>query len=276
MTPSTLATCPLVVGVNVDIETLDHANAGRAGLFGRYSYGRYGLREGIWRLLDAFGEQDVKATFFVPADDLARHPELVDAIQQGGHEIAVRGTVRGAAGSAETLDTLARDRETVQGLTGAAPKGWRALNGLVTQATLPALAHAGYLYDSSFQDDDVPYAMASDPAGGGAALVELPVFDYLSDAPFFSQRHTHARAAKAWAEEAHAQYVAGGYVNLTLHTRGDLGAVRLPQVHLLSAFLREMLARPGVRNYRADTLAQLWLDQHEAREAFPTAPVPQI
>src|SRR5690606_8808095 len=124
--------------------------------------------------------------------------------------------VRAQAGAPETLDQLARDREALARLTGAAPRGWRAANGLVAQAALPALAQAGYGYDSSAQDDDTPYVMAQD----GAALVELPVFDYLSDAKFYSQRHTHARVAKAWAEEADAQYCAGGYVNLTLHKIG--------------------------------------------------------
>lgn len=269
----TLQPCPVVVGVNVDVETLDHANAGQAGLFGRYSYGRYGVREGAWRMLDLFAELGIPATFFCAPDDLQRHPDLMRALLDGGHEIAVRGLVCAKPDAAETLDALARDREAVQRLTGSAPLGWRALNGLVTQATLPALARAGYRYDSSFQDDDVPYVMGDDSV---ATLVELPVFDYLTDAPFFAQRHTHQRAAKAWAEEADAQYCAGGYVNFTLHTRGDTGSGRLPQMRLVAEFLRNLQRRPGVGFHRAADLAALWSEAHAQREPWPHAPAPQI
>lgn len=267
-----LQPCPVVIGVNVDVETMDHANAGQAGLFGRYSYGRYGLREGVWRMLDLYAELGIPATFFCTPDDLQRHPDLTRALLDGGHEIAVRGMVQARAGDAETLDTLARDRESVQRLTGSAPAGWRALNGLVTEATLPALARAGYRYDSSFQDDDQPYVMAQN----GDELVELPVFDYLTDAPFFAQRHTHQRAAKAWAEEADAQYCAGGYVNLTLHTRGDIGSGRLPQMRLVAEFLRTLQNRPGVAFYRAADLARSWARAHPEREPYPSAPAPRV
>ena len=212
----TIAACPVMVGINVAIDAVDAANAGEAGLFGRYSYGRYGAREGIWHLLHALADNGAHATFFVIPEDLERHPRVLAAILDGGHELAVRGLVRERAGAPETLDRLAADRDALQRIAGVRPQGWRALNGIATAATLPALAAAGYAYDSSAQDDDNPYVMA---APGGAALVELPVFDYLTDSLFFAQRHSDARAAKAWREEADAQYCAGGYVNLTLHTR---------------------------------------------------------
>lgn len=53
-----IAPCPVTVSVNVDVESLDARNAGEAGLFGRYSYGRHGACEGLWRLLNVFREQD--------------------------------------------------------------------------------------------------------------------------------------------------------------------------------------------------------------------------
>ncbi|MBV7486871.1 polysaccharide deacetylase family protein [Bordetella sp. BOR01] len=271
-TDNQLAACPVVVGINVDVAAIDVQEAGSAGLFGRYSYGRYGARVGIWRLLDALAENEAKATFFVMPSEIGKHPHVLQAMLDGGHEVAVRGYVRARAGEPETLDQLGRDRETLQRLTGNAPRGWRAANGLVTQATLPALAALGYAYDSSAQDDDAPYVMGS----GGAVLVELPVFDYLTDAKFYTHRHTDVRVARAWAEEADAQYCAGGYVNLTLHTRGDVGSSRLPRVRMVADFLRDLAQRPGVAFYRAGDLAQAWRAAHSVVEPFPTMPKPQI
>lgn len=268
-----LALCPVVIGINVDIEAIDLANAGRAGLFGRYSYGRYGIREGVWRLLDAFAGLGVHATFFVTPGDLERHPELVKALCDGKHEIAVRGQVCASTTTEADHTSLAADREAIARLTGQAPVGWRAINGLVTPDTLPALAAAGYTYDSSFNDDDNPYVMAD---GQGKVLVQLPVCDYLSDITFYNHRHTHQRVFKAWAEEADAQYRAGGYVNLTLHTRGDVGTVRLPQIRMLVDFLRSLQSLPGVQFYRAADLAATCRAVCSEPEPFPFVPPPSV
>ncbi len=268
-----IAACPVMVGINVDIDVLDAANAGDAGLFGRYSYGRYGAREGVWNLLHALEDNGVKATFFAVPEDMDRHPRVLSAILDGGHELAVRGLVRRQAGEPECLDRLSADRDAITRIAGASPVGWRALNGLVTQSTLPALAAAGYRYDSSAQDDDTPYVMASPD---GVALVELPVFDYLTDSLFFAQRHSDARAAKAWREEADAQYCAGGYVNLTLHTRGDSGSGRPPRARRVGEFLRELGRRPGVAFYRAGDLAAAWRAAHPSSEPYPSMVAPEV
>lgn len=268
-----LERCPVMIGVNVDTESQDVLNAGKGGLFGRHSYGRYGAREGIWRLLDEFQQLEVPATFFVVPDDALRHLHIIEAILKQGHEIAVRGKVKAQTSGASSLESLAQDRDTLQKITGVQPAGWRAVNGLVTEQTLPALADLGYVYDSSALDDDVPYVMRG---SSGSRLVQLPMFDYLTDATFYTHRHTDARVRKAWAEEADAQYCAGGYINLTLHTRGDVGSSRLPRVQAVGDFIRTLGQRPGVAFYRATDLAHAWRDVFTSTEDFPVCRPPQI
>ncbi|HLT98490.1 MAG TPA: polysaccharide deacetylase family protein [Burkholderiaceae bacterium] len=270
---TTIVDCPIVIGVNVDAESLDVENAGKGGLFGRHSYGRYGMREGVWRLLDEFARNAVKATFFFTPDDALRHPHAVEAILKDGHEIALRGKVKTDPGGEPRLAWLEEERDALERATGTRPVGWRAINGLVTEATLPELARLGFLYDSSAQDDDQPYLMRNEE---GATLVELPVFTYLTDASFYTHRHTDVRVAKAWAEEADAQYCAGGYINLTLHTRGDVGSTRLPRVAVVGDFIRKMADRPGVAFYRATDLAEKWCHGQYPAEPFPTFRTPQV
>ena len=89
MSTTIFAGVPLVVSVNVDIETLDSERAGEAGLYGRYSYGRYGAREGFWRLSEVLKASAVKATFFLDPADARRNPEIVEAISADGHEIGL-------------------------------------------------------------------------------------------------------------------------------------------------------------------------------------------
>jgi peptidoglycan/xylan/chitin deacetylase (PgdA/CDA1 family) len=265
---SALAACPVVVTVNVDVEQYDNSIAGKAGLFGRYSYGRYGAREGIWRILEVLKVEGVKATFFVVPSDAERHPTLVEAILSGDHEVAAQDRVVDPEKPAEAgrLELLGRARDTLKRLAGPAPKGWRSGNGLVSPEMLPELARLGFLYDSSFQDDDRPYVMDD---GKGKRLVELPVFEYLMDATFYAGRHGQDRVRKAWFEEFAAMYEDGCYVNLTLHSRGDTGSARAVRARVVADFLNHVGKQPGVAFARADALAEAMLSAKGASEPFP-------
>lgn len=244
---------PLVVSVNVDIETLDAERAGPAGLYGRYSYGRYGAREGIWRLLDVFRTEAVRATFFVDPADAARHPEVIEAIAGGDHEIALYGRAMSRLGGYDEAGraALVEGRDALAGLTGKAPSGWRSTNGLVVRETLLDLARAGFSYESSALDDDWPYLMVQDDL----KLVELPVAEYLRDATFYAGHHTHERVRKVWREEFDAIRSEGGYVHLVLHTRGDHGSGRADRARVVAEFLDRARRAPGVVPMRCDEIA---------------------
>ncbi len=262
-----IADCPVVISVNIDTESLDAAAAGEAGLLGRYSYGRYGAREGLWRLLRVFRDLDVPATMFIEPGDAERHPELIEAIAGEGHELAVLGEAietsapRGPATRAE----LEKARDAFARLTGSPPAGWRSANGLLSPDALMALAELGYRYDSSFQDDDQPYLLDL----GGSIFGELPVFDYLTDATFYAPRHTPDRARKAWLEEIEGLHSAGGYVHLTLHARGDIGSARALRAYVVSEILMHVAARPGVAFYRAGELVARMVDSGLPTEQLP-------
>ncbi|MCE9641920.1 MAG: polysaccharide deacetylase family protein, partial [Betaproteobacteria bacterium] len=169
-------TCAVMVTVNFDAEAVDLHEAKPENLYGKYSYGRYGMRAGVWRLLDVLRGQNIKATFFVPALDAENNPAAVAAIQKDGHEIGARGYAfedHSKLGAQEHA-TLERAHKALTKITGTAPVGWRAPFGLLTRDTFGHLADLGYLYDSSFQDDDYPYVV---DCAAGKQLVELPTFE---------------------------------------------------------------------------------------------------
>lgn len=267
-----LGHCPVLISVNVDVEWLDAARAGAGGVFGRYSYGRYGVREGIPRLLKLFSASGVLATFFINPEDAKRHYQVVEEITGAGHEIAILGEVKENERNEDQLELLEKDAQAMSELTGQRPLGWRAVDGLLYEKTALQLAELGFLYDSSAQDDDEPYVMQD----GALTLVELPVFDYLTDATFYANRHTDARVRKAWWEEAFALYQAGGYVNLTIHTRGDIGATRLPRIAMLESFINKVRKLPGTQFYRAADLAQAYQRSEVSKEKFPSFKKPTI
>ncbi|MFC7290317.1 polysaccharide deacetylase family protein [Hirschia litorea] len=51
----------------------------------------YGNRVGVYRLLEALAEANVKATFAINAEIAKRYPPLLTAIKEAGHEIAAHG-----------------------------------------------------------------------------------------------------------------------------------------------------------------------------------------
>jgi peptidoglycan/xylan/chitin deacetylase (PgdA/CDA1 family) len=263
------AQCVVLVTVNFDAESVDLTETREVNLYGRYSSGRYGMRAGLARLLEAFANTGTKATVFVPATDAQRHPEALDAVLKGGHEVGARGYAfedHGSLGEAE-FETLQRAHEALTAATGSAPVGWRAPRGLLSPATLGHLARLGYLYDASFEDDDWPYIVQAE---GGRRLVELPQFQPMQDATFYEPRHSHVRVLKTWKEEFDAMHAEGTLVTLTLHPRGDYGSGRAARARVVEDFLGYMAARPGTRFMTCRELATWWLaNQTGTLEGMP-------
>ena len=241
------------VSVHFDAEVFDLKSTTEDRLFGRFSYGRYGVRAGLPRLLALFERRRIAATWFVTAADAVRHADALRAIRDAGHEIASRGpdlTPLPALGDKER-DAILRGRDALAKVTGAAPRGFRAPERELSSQTLRHLAEAGFAYDSSFQDDDFPYVFAP----GGAKLVELPTSHALDDALPLSARHTHARVMKIWREEFDALHREGCLVPLTIHLRGDVGLTRAARIAALERLLEHMAAQPGVRFMTGEALA---------------------
>lgn len=258
-------TCGVVVTVNLDAESVDMREAGADNLYGRFLYGRYGMRAGVWRLLDALRAQGVKATFFVPALDAENHPQVIEAILKDGHEIAARGFAfedHSKLGADERA-TLERAHEALKKTAGTSPVGWRAPFGLLSHDTLGHLAELGYLYDSSFQDDDYPYVVR---VASGKEIVELPSFQFLDDSTLYNPRHSHIRLLKIWKEEFAAMYGEGCFVNLTLHPRGDYGSGRAARAQAVDEFLTHVGRHPGSHFTTCREMAAWWKEAHPGAE----------
>jgi peptidoglycan/xylan/chitin deacetylase (PgdA/CDA1 family) len=263
------AQCVVLVTVNFDAESVDLTETREENLYGRYSYGRYGMRAGLARLLDAFANTGTRATVFVPATDAQRHPAAVDAVLKADHEIGARGYAfedHGSLCEAE-FETLQRAHDTLTRAIGSAPVGWRAPRGLLSPHTLGHLVKLGYQYDASFEDDDWPYIVKADDGG---RLVELPQFQPMQDATFYELRHSHTRVLKVWKEEFDAMHAEGTLVTLTVHPRGDYGSGRAARARVVEDFIGYMADRPGTRFMTCRELAAWWLEhQPGTTEGMP-------
>ncbi len=138
------------------------------------------------RVLDAFAEHGVHATFFVLGWVAERDPNLVRRIVDDGHELASHGYDHTRATmldrAAFTAD-VTRTKKTLEDLSGRAVRGYRAPSysiGARNLWALDALREAGYVYSSSIYPirHDL-YGMPEAPRFAfrlhPGAILELPV-----------------------------------------------------------------------------------------------------
>jgi peptidoglycan/xylan/chitin deacetylase (PgdA/CDA1 family) len=144
----------------------------------------YGMRAGLWRVLDALAASDVPATFFLCGRAVERVPTLAAEVARRGHEPAVHGWrwrphADYATRAAEAHD-LDRSVAAIAAATGVQPRGFFC-RGSESIHTRSLLRERGFLYTSNAFDDDVPY-WDREP---GAPLVVVPYALDSNDMKFF-------------------------------------------------------------------------------------------
>lgn len=236
----------VAVTVNLQGTTVERREAAEEMLYGRQSYGKYMAAVGCARLFGLLDRHGIKATVFVPGAEAQAHPDLVAGLARSGHEIAAHGYAMEEYGSDafDEAEWLSRTHRILRDVAGKAPCGWRAPHGRLSTATLKRLAALGYRYDSSFQDDDRPYALDAD---GGAGMIEVPQNEVLIDATLYGVRHTHERVMKIWREEIEGLDAERCPIVLTLHPRSDYGSGRASRIEALDGFLSWLRSFPDLR-----------------------------
>lgn len=227
----------LLITVNVHGLGPEAAEAPGTELHGRFAHGAYAYRIGMARLLETLRRLQAPATLFWPSGEASRMPALLEQCLRDGHEIASHGRAfedHAALAPAEEADILGEARDMLTRLAGVAPTGFRSPTGTLSAATIGLLGPLGYRYDSSFLDDDAPYALDAD---GGTGMVELPWSEGLTDATHFRRRLTQDRAEAFLTEELDALLPVAGYACLTVHPRADIGLARASRLPILERLI---------------------------------------
>lgn len=107
------------------------------------------------RILDIFGDMDVRATFFVLGWVAERYPGLVRRIAASGHELASHGYAHRLVYDLTPSmfrDDIRRSKNVMEQAAGVAVRGYRAPSYSVTPRSLWALdilIEEGFTYDAS-------------------------------------------------------------------------------------------------------------------------------
>ncbi|HEX3721224.1 MAG TPA: polysaccharide deacetylase [Nitrolancea sp.] len=257
------ATCAVTLTFDNFGESFDLLRHGHAG--GANADGVYAPRRGVERVLDLLARYSIPATFFVEGWNARKYAPLAREIVEQGHEVGAHGWMHepwSELNEAFERELIERTTDTLAGVLGSAPQGWRSPSGLTTTKTLGFLRDAGYHYDSSFGDDDVPYLLRTG-AGAETEIVELPWSWSLDDAPYYAHPGTIRRPSEVvqlWIEEFDAAYELTGNFMLVCHPRYS---GRPARIRALEKLIQHIRAHEGVWFTRCSdlaTVAQTWAD----------------
>lgn len=175
--------------LTVDVEEYFQVE-GFADVVGRDAWDCYESRvvPAVDRILDLLAETGRTATFFVLSWTAERHPEMVQRIVEGGHELASHGhghQMIHRLGPEGFRRDLRRSREILESIADVAVFGYRAPSFSLTNKTPWAhqvLAEEGFEYSSSvfpvhhdrYGIPDAPRTPWEVDLGGGKSIVELP------------------------------------------------------------------------------------------------------
>jgi peptidoglycan-N-acetylglucosamine deacetylase len=244
------ARCAVALSFDSDHDTNELRDGGQS--IGRLSWGQYGNRQGVPRILAMLQRHGVPASFFVPGVTALLYPDEQRRIVAEGHEIGLHGWIHelnSVLPEADERTLYLRARDTLETITGQRPVGLRTPSWDFSPHTLAIEREMGLLYDSSLMADVDPYELLHH--GERTGLVEIPVEWIRDDAVYFGMnRVTAARpytpptdVLDIFRREFDAAYAEGGLFQLTLHPHIIGYRSRL---FVLEELIRHMQALPGV------------------------------
>lgn len=152
------------------------------------SGGEYGATAGLPRILALLEQQQIPASFYIPAMSAILHPQMIqDIMRSGRHEIGVHGWVHESYPQIndplKEQQLLSQSIDYLTKATGKRPVGFRAPSWEYSPHTLEQVQRVGFLYDSSFMGMDEPYDLVSN--GKSTGLIELPINWIADDYPYY-------------------------------------------------------------------------------------------
>ena len=284
-------------GVDVD------AVAGWLGSYGGedspddISRGLFAGEVGTPRLLDLFGRNDMKTTWFVPGHSVETFPDQFRRIVDEGHEVGVHGYSHEnpiAMSRAQESAVLDRCIDLIENVTKRRPTGYVAPWWEFSPVTNELLLERGIKYDHSLMHNDfTPYRVRVGDSwtkidysgnaedwmkplvrGHETDLVEIPANWYLDDLPpmmfiktspnshgFVNPRHLE----EMWRDQFDWVYREMDYGVVTFTVHPDVSG--RPQVLLmLERLIQHINGHEGVRWATFDEIADDFIARSPRKE----------
>jgi allantoinase len=220
------------------------------------TWGTYGGRAGVWRLLKILDDNRVPATFAANARSVELNPAAARQIVKSGHEVAahswLQDTILAYLSPEEERAVIRKARDTIAAVCGETPKGWLSPVLASTEHTEAIVAEEGFLWYGDYNHVDLPFCV---PAGG-RTIVALPHSD-------FADHRVLRGNPRDWYDvyrdtfDYLYQNEPTSFLNVTVHCHFGGRPLIAAQFDRILKYIRGF---PDVWIARHDTLAQWTLD----------------
>jgi peptidoglycan/xylan/chitin deacetylase (PgdA/CDA1 family) len=220
------------------------------------TWGTYGGRAGVWRLMKILDANGVPATFCANAHAMELAPQAVEQMLRSGHEIAAHSytqdNIVAYLERDEEQAVIARCVEVFRRLTGAPPKGWLSPVLASSAHTEALLTAAGFLWYGDYNHIDLPFCVQR----GNGTIVAFPHSDYADHRVLRGNPRDWYDVYKDTFDYLY-QNEPTAFLNLTVHCH--FGGRPL-MAAMVDRILKYFAGFPDVWMVRHDHLAQWVLD----------------
>jgi allantoinase len=149
----------------------------------------YGNRVAVFRMMDALGKRNIRATVALNSEVCIEHPRIIERGLELGWEFMGH-----CESNSRSIHTMSAEDEqkairgafaTIAKATGTPPRGWLGAGGNESWRTLDNLAATGFTYVADWINDDQPYLMDV----GKPPLVSIPYSAEINDASQVNRRN---------------------------------------------------------------------------------------
>jgi len=220
------------------------------------TWGHYGSRNGVWRLLKILNENKVPSTFVSNAYSMEIAPAAVEHMLKSGHEIAAHSYTQDALMAYLSPDEekaiIGKCVDVFKKMTGAPPKGWLSPVLAPTAETERLVAEAGFLWYGDYNNIDLPFVVNTK----GGPLVAFPHTDFADHRVLRANPRDWFEVYKDTFDYLYANEP-NSLLNVTVHCHFGGRPLMAAQVDRILKYLRGF---PGVWFARHDELAQWVMD----------------
>lgn len=175
-----------------------------------YSWRDYGVRVGIWRLMEVLEKYGIKGTVALNSDVCRHYPRIIEAGNKLGWEWMGHGTnnstVINKQPEPEERQIIKGVVDTITQATGKAPRGWLSPALSESHRTLDILAENGIRYVANWVNDDQPYRMRVKSGSMLSLPYSVEINDYVA---FLEQGQTGAQFAQTIRDQFDVLYEDG-------------------------------------------------------------------
>jgi peptidoglycan/xylan/chitin deacetylase (PgdA/CDA1 family) len=164
------------------------------------SWAAYGVKTGIYRLLEAFDRHGPKASVMVNAVIAERAPEAIKAVAERGHEVLSHSysmdVIPALLSDEEERRNIQRCTALLEQASGQKVHGWLSPRGTSKPTTPKLLADAGYRWHGDVFDADLP----SIQRFAAKKIVAIPLSYDVNDMPSMKYGHPPVAMLDAFNE----------------------------------------------------------------------------